>query len=106
MCLIPLIRKAVSIPLIAAGGIGSGASMLAAMALGADGVQIGSRFVAPESSAHQNFKDYILHAKEGDTQLMLKEITPVRLLKMIFTIKLIVAYDKGATKEELKNVIG
>ena len=107
MCLIPLIRKAVSIPLIAAGGIGSGASMLAAMALGADGVQIGSRFIAsPESSAHQNFKDYILHAKEGDTQLMLKEITPVRLLKNEFYNQIVSAYDKGATKEELRALLG
>ena len=107
MCLIPLIRKAVSIPLIAAGGIGSGASMLAAMALGADGVQIGSRFIAsPESSAHQNFKDYILNAKEGDTQLMLKEITPVRLLKNEFYNQIVSAYDKGATKEELRELLG
>ena len=107
MCLIPLIRKAVSLPLIAAGGIGSGASMVAAMALGADGVQIGSRFIAsPESSAHQNFKDYILHAKEGDTQLMLKEITPVRLLKNEFYNQIISAYDKGATKEELRALLG
>lgn len=107
MCLIPLIRKAVSIPLIAAGGIGSGASMLAAMALGADGVQIGSRFIAsPESSAHQNFKDYIIHAKDGDTQLMLKEITPVRLLKNEFYNHIVSAYDKGATKEELRALLG
>ena len=107
MCLIPLIKKAVSIPLIAAGGIGSGASMLAAMALGADGVQIGSRFIAsPESSAHQNFKDYILHAKEGDTQLMLKEITPVRLLKNDFYNQIVSAYDKGATIEELRALLG
>ena len=107
MCLIPLIRKAISIPLIAAGGIGSGASMLAAMALGTDGVQIGSRFIAsPESSAHQNFKDYILHAKEGDTQLMLKEITPVRLLKNEFYNQIVSAYDKGATKEELRALLG
>lgn len=107
MCLIPLIRNAVSIPLIAAGGIGSGASMLAAMALGADGVQIGSRFIAsPESSAHQNFKDYIIHAKEGDTQLMLKEITPVRLLKNEFYNQIVSAYDKGATKEELQALLG
>ena len=107
MCLIPLIRNAVSIPLIAAGGIGSGASMLAAMTLGADGVQIGSRFIAsPESSAHQNFKDYIIHAKEGDTQLMLKEITPVRLLKNEFYNQIVSAYDKGATKEELLELLG
>ena len=107
MCLIPLIRKAVSVPLIAAGGIGSGAGMLAAMALGADGVQIGSRFIAsPESSAHQNFKDYILKAKEGDTQLMLKEITPVRLLKNEFYHQIITAYENGATKEELQELLG
>ena len=107
MCLIPLIRKAVSIPLIAAGGIGSGASMLAAMAFGADGVQIGIRFIAsPDSSAHQNFKDYILHAKEGDTQLMLKEITPVRLLKNEFYNQIVSAYNKGATKEELRALLG
>lgn len=107
MCLIPLLRKTVSIPLIAAGGIGSGASMLAAMALGADGVQIGSRFIAsPESSAHKKFKDCILHAKEGDTQLMLKEITPVRLLKNEFYNQIISAYDKGATKEELLALLG
>ena len=107
MCLIPLIRKSVSIPLIAAGGIGSGASMFAAMALGADAVQIGSRFVAtPESSAHQNFKDYILHAKEGDTRLILKELTPVRMLKNDFFEQVIVAYENGASKEELKNLLG
>ena len=107
MCLIPLIRSVVSIPLIAAGGIGSGAAMLAAMALGADGVQIGSRFIAsPESSAHQNFKDYILNAKEGDTQLMLKEITPVRLLKNEFFQQIVTAYDKGASKEELQKLLG
>ena len=107
MCLIPLIRKAVLVPLIAAGGIGSGAGMLAAMALGADGVQIGSRFIAsPESSAHQNFKDYILKAKEGDTQLMLKEITPVRLLKNEFYHQIITAYENGATKEELQELLG
>ena len=107
MCLIPLIRNAVSIPLIAAGGIGSGKSMFAAMALGADGVQIGSRFIAsPESSAHQNGKDYLLHAKEGDTQLMLKEITPVRLLKNEFYNQIVSAYDKGATKEELRALLG
>ena len=107
MCLIPFIRNAVSIPLIAAGGIGSGASMLAAMTLGADGVQIGSRFIASlESSAHQNFKDYIIHAKEGDTQLMVKEITPVRLLKNEFYNQIVSAYDKGATKEELLELLG
>ena len=107
MCLIPLIRKAVTIPLIAAGGIGCGSSMLAAMALGADGVQIGSRFIAsPESSAHQNFKNYILNSKEGETQLTLKEITPVRILKNEFYNQIISAYNRGATKEELVALLG
>ena len=107
MCLIPLIRKAVTIPLIAAGGIGCGSSMLAAMALGADGVQIGSRFIAsPESSAHQNFKNYILNSMEGETQLTLKEITPVRLLKNEFYNQIISAYNRGATKEELVALLG
>ncbi|HAG17140.1 MAG TPA: nitronate monooxygenase [Bacteroidales bacterium] len=85
MSLIPLIRKTVDIPLIAAGGIGCGKSMLAAMALGADGVQIGSRFVASvESSAHPDFKQKIVEAKEGETELILKNIVPVRLLKNDF----------------------
>ena len=107
ICLVPLIRKHVSIPLIAAGGIGTGSGMLAAMALGADGVQIGSRFIAsPESSAHQNFKEFILNSKEGDTQLMLKEITPVRLLKNEFYNQLIEAYENGASKEELVSLLG
>ena len=107
MCLVPLIRKHVTIPLIAAGGIGTGSGMLAAMALGADGVQIGSRFIAsPESSAHQNFKEVILNSKEGDTQLMLKEITPVRLLKNKFYNQLIEAYENGASKEELVSLLG
>lgn len=107
ICLVPLVRKHVSIPLIAAGGIGTGSGMLAAMALGADGVQIGSRFIAsPESSAHQNFKEFILNSKEGDTQLMLKEITPVRLLKNEFYNQLIEAYENGASKEELVSLLG
>lgn len=85
MTLIPLIRKVVDIPLIAAGGIGCGKSMLAAMALGADGVQVGSRFVASkESSAHPDFKQKVVEAREGDTELMLKKIVPVRLLKNSF----------------------
>ena len=80
MVLIPQVRKAIQIPLIAAGGIGYGSQMAAAFALGADAVQIGSRFVAtPESSAHQNFKDAVVNAKEGDTILTLKQLTPVRL---------------------------
>lgn len=96
-CLLPLVRNAVDIPLIAAGGIGSGSSMLAAMALGAEGVQIGSRFIAtPESSAHLNFKHYLLDAQEGDTELVLKELTPVRLLKNKFYENVQEAYKKGA----------
>lgn len=107
MCLVPHIRKVVDVPLIAAGGIGSGRAMLAAMALGADGVQIGSRFIAtPESSAHQHFKEFILKSKDGDTQLMLKEITPVRLLKNHFFQQIIEAYDKGADKQDLIDLLG
>lgn len=107
MCLIPLLAKNISIPLIAAGGIASGKAMLAAMALGADGVQIGSRFIAsPESSAHDNFKQYILNSKEGDTQLVLKEITPVRLLKNDFYNNVMNAYQNGASKEELIALLG
>ncbi|MBC8464335.1 MAG: nitronate monooxygenase [Bacteroidetes bacterium] len=107
MCLIPMVRQAVNIPLIAAGGIGTGRGMLAAMALGAEGVQIGSRFIAtPESSAHQGFKDYVLNAKEGDTTLTLKELTPVRLLKNSFYQEVQQAYEGGATTEELKELLG
>ena len=107
MCLIPFIKKNISIPIIAAGGISCGKSMLAAMSLGADAVQIGSKFIAtPESSAHQNFKDYILNSKEGDTQLTLKEVTPVRLLKNEFFDKLMQAYDNGSSTEELKELLG
>jgi enoyl-[acyl-carrier protein] reductase II len=107
MCLVPMIRKAVDIPVIAAGGIGTGRGMLAAMTLGADAVQIGSRFVAtPESSAHQNFKDYIINAKEGDTLLTLKELVPVRLLKNSFFEKVEEAYANCATKEELTELLG
>ena len=107
MCLIPMIRQSVDIPLIAAGGIGTGRGMLAAMALGAEAVQIGSRFIAtPESSAHQNFKNYVLYAKEGDTELTLKELTPVRLLKNEFYQEVQVAYQKRATIEELRELLG
>ena len=106
-CLIPMVSKVLSIPLIAAGGIGNGNGMLAAMNLGADGVQIGSRFVAtPESSAHQNFKTTVVDAQEGDTQLTLKELTPVRLIKNDFYNKVQDAYIKGATPEELKVLLG
>lgn len=106
-CLIPLVRQAVSIPVIAAGGIGTGRGMLAAMNLGADGVQIGSRFIAtPESSAHQNFKDSVLAAKEGDTMLTLKELTPVRLIKNEFYQRVEAAYEAGASNEELHDLLG
>lgn len=107
MCLVPMVRNAVTIPVIAAGGIGTGKGMLAAMCLGADAVQIGSRFVAtPESSAHQNFKDYVVNAKEGDTMLTLKELVPVRLLKNDFFQKVEEAYKNNATPEELNNLLG
>jgi len=106
-CLIPMVSQAVSIPVIAAGGIGSGAGMLAAMNLGADAVQIGSRFVASnESSAHKNFKDTVVDAKEGDTILTLKEITPVRLIKNAFYNKVVEAYKAGEKVEALVNLLG
>ena len=106
-CLIPMVREAVSIPVIAAGGIGSGAGMLAAMNLGADAVQIGSRFVASnESSAHKNFKDTVVDAKEGDTILTLKEITPVRLIKNAFYQKVVEAYKAGEKVEALVTLLG
>lgn len=107
MCLIPMVAKQLSIPLIAAGGIGTGRGMLAAMNLGADGVQIGSRFVAtPESSAHQNFKEVVINTDEGGTQLTLKELTPVRLIKNEFYQKVEKAYQECATTEELKTLLG
>ncbi len=107
LVLIPKVAKEITIPLIAAGGIGTGRQMLAAMALGADAVQIGSRFVAtPESSAHQNFKDVVVNAQEGDTQLTLKELTPVRLVKNEFYQQLEKAYENCATTEELTQILG
>lgn len=107
MCLIPMVAKQLSIPLIAAGGIGTGRGMLAAMNLGADGVQIGSRFVAtPESSAHENFKNVVINTDEGGTQLTLKELTPVRLIKNEFYQKVEKAYQDCATVDELKNLLG
>lgn len=107
LVLIPKVAKEITIPLIAAGGIGTGRQMLAAMALGADAVQIGSRFVAtPESSAHQNFKDVVVNAQEGDTQLTLKELTPVRLVKNEFYHQLEKAYENCATTEELTQILG
>lgn len=107
MCLIPKVAKEIAIPLIAAGGIGTGRGMLAAMNLGADGVQIGSRFVAtPESSAHQNFKDFVVKSTEGDTLLTLKELTPVRLLKNEFFEKVQEAYKNDASINELQELLG
>jgi len=106
-CLIPKVAKEIQIPLIAAGGIGTGRGMLAAMNLGADGVQIGSRFVAtPESSAHQLFKDSVINAQEGDTLLTLKELTPVRLLKNEFYYQVENAYKNDASIEELQALLG
>jgi enoyl-[acyl-carrier protein] reductase II len=107
MVLIPLVKKAISIPLIAAGGIASGEAMLAAMALGADGVQVGSRFVAtPEASSHPNFKNEVLKASQGSTELTLKEFTPVRMLKNPFYEKLQELYRQGASVEKLKEALG
>lgn len=105
--LIPMVAQKVSIPLIAAGGIASGRGMLAAMVLGADGVQIGTRFVASsESSAHQNFKEAVVTAKDGDTELTLKELAPVRLLKNKFYKDLKELYSKNPTIDELRAQLG
>ncbi|NBR74230.1 MAG: nitronate monooxygenase, partial [Flavobacteriia bacterium] len=105
--LIPTVRKATALPLIAAGGIATGAGMLAAMALGADGVQVGSRFVASEEAAcHPRFKQAVLDAQEGSTLLTLKELTPVRLLKNPFYAQLQQAYAAGATPETLQQLLG
>lgn len=107
LCLIPMIRKATHLPLIAAGGIGSGEAMLAAMALGAEGVQVGSLFAATEeSSAHINFKNEIIKASDGDTELSLKQLTPVRLLKNDFYQAVKAAEANCATKEELQALLG
>lgn len=107
LCLIPAVADAVSIPVIAAGGIGDGRAMLACMALGASGVQIGSRFVASlESSAHAHFKEAVLKSNEGSTVLTLKEITPVRLIKNAFYSELSAAYARCATPEELRALLG
>ena len=107
LCLIPSVRKDITIPLIAAGGIATGQAIAACMALGAEGFQIGSRFVACiESSAHDNFKNAVLKAKEGDTELTLKELTPVRLLKNSFYDSVKEAYANNASKEDLHNLLG
>ena len=107
LVLVPAVRDAIQIPLIAAGGISTGRAMLAAMALGADGVQIGSRFVASnESSAHENFKNAVVSSSEGDTKLSLKALTPVRLLKNKFFHTVEEAEARGASPQELEELLG
>lgn len=107
MVLVPMVADSVRIPVIAAGGIADGRGMAAAMCLGAEGVQIGSRFVcAEESSAHPAFKQCVLNANEGDTVLTLKEITPVRLLRSPFQAQVAAAYARCATTEELRTLLG
>jgi len=105
--LIPMVKEKIQIPLIAAGGIATGQAMLAAMVLGADGVQVGSRFVASvESSAHELFKQVVVDANEGDTQLTLKELAPVRLIKNKFYNDVLELYKKSPTVEELNALLG
>lgn len=105
--LIPMVNENIETPLIAAGGIATGRGMLAAMALGADGVQIGSRFVASEeSSAHSNFKQEVVKAKDGDTHLTLKELTPVRLIKNEFYQRVLNLYQRKASVDELSALLG
>ena len=107
MCLIPAVRKATTLPLIAAGGIGTGRGMLAAMALGAEGVQIGTRFaLTEESSAHPDFKNHGLKLNEGDTKLLLKKVSPTRLVKGAFKDLIEEAENKGASAEELREILG
>ena len=107
LTLIPMVKEHLEIPLIAAGGIATGKAMLAAMVLGADGVQIGSRFAASmESSSHEAFKQAIVNAKEGDTQLTLKELAPVRLIKNKFFKDVEALYKTGPTIEQLKTLLG
>ena len=107
LVLIPAVREAVKIPVIAAGGIATGRQMLAAMVLGADGVQIGSRFVCtPEASSHPSFKEAVIDAKEGDTMLSLKKVVPVRLLKNHFFDEVKKAELRGDDEEQLKNLLG
>lgn len=107
LCLLPLLREKIQIPIIAAGGIASGSAMLAAFCLGAEAVQVGSAFaVADESSAHQNFKKKIIESKEGSTQLALKKLVPVRLLKNKFAEDVLQAEAEGADKETLAQLLG
>jgi len=105
--LIPSVRKATSLPLISAGGIATGKAMLATMILGADGVQVGSRFaISNESSAHENFKKYVVNSKEGDTILSIKSLTPVRLLRNKFFDLIRNAESNCASTAELKDLLG
>ena len=107
LTLIPMVKEQIHIPLIAAGGIATGQAMLATMILGADGVQVGSRFVASlESSAHNAFKQVVVDAKEGDTQLTLKELAPVRLIKNKFYNEVQELYKTSPTVEQLKELLG
>lgn len=107
MVLVPAVKEAVKIPVIAAGGIGSGRAMLAAFALGAEGVQIGTRFVAtPEASSHDNFKQAVVHAGEGDTMLSLKKIVPVRMIKNKFFREVQAAENTGADEARLRELLG
>ena len=107
LCLIPAVRRATPLPLIAAGGIGTGNAMLATFALGAEGVQIGTRFaLTEESSAHENFKQLCLNLNEGDTKLLLKKLSPTRLVKGEFTTAVEEAEARGASAEEMKELLG
>ncbi len=107
LCLIPAVRKATSLPLLAAGGIATGEGLLAVMALGAEGAQIGTRFaLTKESSAHENFKQLCLNLKEGDTKLLLKKLSPTRLVKGDFTTAVEEAEARGASVEELRELLG
>lgn len=107
LCLIPAVRRATTLPLIAAGGIGTGNAMLATFALGAEGVQIGTRFaLTEESSAHENFKQLCLNLNEGDTKLLLKKLSPTRLVKGEFTTAVEEAEARGASVEEMKELLG
>ena len=107
LCLIPAVRKATSLPLMAAGGIATGEGLLAVMALGAEGAQIGTRFaLTKESSAHDNFKQLCLNLKEGDTKLLLKKLSPTRLVKGDFTTAVEEAEARGASAEELRELLG
>lgn len=106
-CLVPAVKEAIEIPLIAAGGIGTGRGMLAAFALGAEGVQVGSRFaLSEESSAHLNFKNRVVEAGEGETILTLKELTPVRIIKNDFYNSIQQAIERGADSQELADILG